>query len=141
MKRRGVAVSRVRFCRRLGVAVSRGCFCRQGSRGMVDGEEEIVVGEDGFFFFLMFKRKKGSYVRVQRRADAESSSRCFVWLGCRGACEEGRCFSSAHSLTFLGQDSGGGEGEAKAAFSREVQGREPKGGPTTGRFPNGYGCE
>ena len=48
---------------------------------------------------------------------------------------------SEGSLTFLGQDSGGGEGEAKAAFSRDVEGREPDGGPTTGRFPNGYGFE
>jgi hypothetical protein len=48
---------------------------------------------------------------------------------------------SAHSIAFLGQDSGGGEGEAQAEFSREVQGLEPKRGPTTKRFPYGYGCE
>lgn len=41
---------------------------------------------------------------------------------------------SAHSITFLGQDSGGGEGEAQAEFSREVQGLEPKRGPTKKGF-------
>ena len=25
-------------------------FGRQGSRGMVDGDEEIVVGDDGYFY-------------------------------------------------------------------------------------------
>lgn len=111
MKRRGVAVSRVRFCRRLGVAVSR-VSADKALEGWLMVTKKLLLEMMDIF---MFKRKKGGPRPVRSRC-RELVTMCYLaWLQ-RKLAKEAVASASAHTFTHWGVKCGGEEGEAKAAL-------------------------